>query len=501
MSNIFTEIKLDIFVQHHPRVLLLKRQAKEFKKNQYKNLSLMQCQEIVAQLNGFNNWHHFLQIITKSYEKDLDNKNLVVTKEPKLDYDHILLGHDINLNNYKWQHQSDFKIHQLIVGNNFNNEYDCFLTRQMIKQNKCVYVCNNNINDTQHLIDFTIENNRKNDLRIIDFSTHFENNIVKLKNSFNTIKYSALAEILYALFIPNTKETIKAKIVSLASTVSLILIHLRDENKITLNFNSIKEFLNFNKLTELKDNNNFPTHIQKTLEGYLNSFEKFNESNGLFIKEDLIKTHKLIENEINISIEVLVASHAFDSNGIEIEDLFSDNKMITFLNFSDNEFKNNIYQSFIQSLFRSHIVISLGQPLDSPKNSFVHQIKTRKNLSIKYCIFRNMKITLGSSVLCSQARSLGISMTFSYDSFEYIEELLGHEEMLSLVVNTGIQILKDNKDKEIFSILTNNTHLYNVQQHLKVLQTYNLQNEVNKNYFWLLKKGHEYQLDKNFIKI
>lgn len=497
MSNIFTEIKLDIFVQHHPRVLLLKRQAKEFKKNQYKNLSLMQCQEIVAQLNGFNNWHHFLQIITKSYEKDLDNKNLVVTKEPNLDYDHILLGHDINLNNYKWQHESDFKTHQLIIGNNFNNEYDYFLTKQMIKKNKCIYICNYNIHETENLINFAIENKRKNDLRIIDFSNTFSENLVKFKNNFNTIKSSALTELLYGLFISNRTENIKGKCLYLVSTVSLILVYLRDDNQIKLNFNTIKEFLNFNKLTDLK-NNNFPTHIKNTLEGYLNSFEKFNENNGLLIKEDLIEIHKLIEKEINISIDTLLSSNAFDSNGIEIEDLFLNNTMITFLNFSNNKFHNNIYQTFINSLFRTHIINSLGYSLDDSKSSFINQIKKRQNLSMKHCIFRNMKMNPGSSVLCSQARALGISITFSYDSFEYIEELLGKEEMLYITLNTGIQILKDNKDKEVFLALTKNIDLYVFNNQPKLLKTYNLQNEVNKNYFWLLKKGHEYQLEKNF---
>ena len=147
--SIYEEVKnigIDLFVSYHPKVIQLKRESKALHKElKSKGLSLMQCQELTAKQNGFNNWYNFIHLIKRHYQQDLDNVPFVITKDKQatvyskekikdhtknskwLGYEEnnpILLGYDINFGHYKWQNDNSMKTHQMILGESVYKKYE-----------------------------------------------------------------------------------------------------------------------------------------------------------------------------------------------------------------------------------------------------------------------------------------------------------------------------------------------------------------------------------------
>lgn len=83
---------MDVLVACHPTVLKFKRESKSLHKDlKSKQVTLMQCQEIIAKQHGFNNYHHFLQMIKKYYTEGLESIPFIVT--PKLEKnENFLMG-------------------------------------------------------------------------------------------------------------------------------------------------------------------------------------------------------------------------------------------------------------------------------------------------------------------------------------------------------------------------------------------------------------------------
>lgn len=497
MSNIFTEIKLDLFVKSHPRVNEFKRKAKELKKNKYKDLPLMTCQEIVAQLNGFNNWHHFLTMVKKSYEKELDNKEFIITKNPMLDYDHILMGHDINMNNYKWQDDSSMCTHCLIVGENLNQMYEMFVIKQLIEKNKCVYVCNQTIDETYEIINLAKKNKRENDLSIVDFSNNFNGNkfAIKIKDDFSSILNYELSAFLFNISSLDNhyNEYDKARILSLLSIVSLVLTHLRDSGKIKLNFFNIKDFLNLEKIKDLKQNNFLPKHIQFELNKYLSSLDSFDEKTGVSKKEDLENFHNIIKNNISKHLDIMASNDVFNADGVDIEDLFSENKKIIVFNFLNDNNLNKLFQYLILNIFKKYIAKSLSVSISQNSKIFNQKIDKKT----KYVFFRDIYLPNGFLNILAQARSLKISLFFSYKTLLKMESQLGKEQTLSIIGNTNTKIFKD-EDRNLFQNEFSQNFDSSFYCKKNLLETYNL--EKNKDYFWILKNDQEYQLNSSFLK-
>lgn len=500
MNNIFTKFQLDLFIQKHPRVIEFKRKAKELKKTTYKDLPLTKCQEIISQLHGFNNWHHFITLIKKSYSQSLDNIELSITKKPTLDYDHILIGHDINFNHYKWQNESSFRSHQLITGKDFYKDYEMFLIHQLIEKNKPIYVLNKTIDETYEIINASIKNKRENDLSIIDFSNNFEENkfSVKIRDDFSHMSSNSLGEFLFCLYDINNHNQNNNIALSLFNTISLILVYLQETKKEKINTLIIKKLLSLNELILLSEKSHFPEKIKSSLKSYLEIFDLFCEKTGLSRKDEFIDIHNKIYNDIVNKLNLLIENKIFDDSGIYIKNLFfnNPNKDINVFIFDNDEYKNKIYQLFIMHCLKSNIYNQFSD-LSYFDKSLLNDFTFEK--THKYIFMRDIYLSKGFAVMPAQCRSLKISLFISYESVRSMLLKIGNEEeVLSVIGNTNTKFTNNDDDKDFF---IKNSHLNNLKQSISsstnLLGTYNLQK--NKDYFWSLIKDKEYQLNFHFI--
>lgn len=109
----------------HPLEKILKIKAKILKKQQ-NGISLMQAQNIVAEMEGFNNWHDFKEKIKKPlynlHEKKSDPSYIYSTTKTKPQSGYFLLGfkEDCLLN--LWSSKDTFKLHSV----NFIQEKSTF---------------------------------------------------------------------------------------------------------------------------------------------------------------------------------------------------------------------------------------------------------------------------------------------------------------------------------------------------------------------------------------
>jgi intracellular multiplication protein IcmO len=430
------DVGLDVFISYHPIVVKLKRESKNLHKElKTQGFSLMQCQEIISKRYGFNNWHHFFQLIKKHYQIGLENIPFVIT--PKLEKnEHFLIGYDINFGHYKWQNENSMKTHQCIIGKEVFKDYDIFLAQQAIEKGNEVFFLNG-LNDQVTLYalrNHAIAYRRQENLKIID-----KNSELKLYNHF-AMGSGGLAEIIYNCCDDEVEdgEFIKGRTISLLSSLIMALAYIRDTSKTVLQLEQIKESLELNKFIELSKGD-LPEHIVISMKGYLNSLPDFNVEKPIY-KSTLdfhIKLAKKIEYTIDAIIDLNILSN--DVNSIHISRLLDRDKSIYIFNA-----ENKIHHKFLASLLRQSFAKKLGTPLEGI--SYTHHYK--KSSSSYNVFLREVNLPRGMSVVAAQSRSLGISLTYSYSSLSQMKEILGIE-CDSMLANTNTKIIGANENDAI----------------------------------------------------
>jgi hypothetical protein len=459
---------LDVFISYHPIVIKLKRKSKELHKElKSQGFSLMQCQEVIAQRYGFNNWYHFFQLIKKHYQVGLENIPFIVTTKLEKN-EHFLVGYDINFGHYKWQNESSMKTHHFIIGKDTFTDYDVFLALQAIEKGNEVFFING-ISDTKtthELKHHAIIYRREDNLKIID-----SNSKQKLYNHFN-MGSGGLTEIIYSC-LDIDDDFIRNKTISFLSSLIMALVYKRDIDKTVLPLEIIKEHLNLDKFIELYKSE-LPEHILNIMKEYLNTLPEFNVDKPI-IKLTSNFHQKLIEPIINLIDEVISLNIlSNDVNSIHISSLLDRDKSIYIFNA-----EKEIHQRFLTALLRQSFAKKLGVPLDDNQHRYLYEKKP--NL---YNIFlREVAVPRGMAVIASQARSLGMSMTYSYSSLSKMKKILSLD-FESLLINTNTKIIGANENDAIEYL-----NLYKKEVTLHNLEwKNNIKDEIIKNdYVWIMK--------------
>lgn len=478
------EAGLDVFISYHPVVVKLKRESKTLHKElKPEGFSLMQCQEIIAKRHGFNNWYHFFQLIKKHYQVGLEKIPFVIT--PKLEKnEHFLIGYDINFGHYKWQDEKSMRTHQCVIGEDIYKEYDIFLACQAIEKGNEVFFVNG-LNDQVTLYalrNHAIDYRRHENLKIID-----KNSELKLYNHF-AMGSGGLAEIIYNCFDDDVEdgEFINGRTISLLSSLIMALVYIRDTNKTVLPLEQIKEYLDLNKFIELSKGD-LQEHILNSMKGYLNSLPDFNAEKPICEStlDFHIKLAKKIQNTIDAIIDLNILSN--DVNSIHISRLFDTDKSIYIFNA-----ENKIHHKFLASLLRQSLAKKLGTPLEGI--SYTHNYK--KSSSLYNVFLREINLPRGMGVVAAQARSLGLSITYSYSSLSQMKKLLGIE-CDSILANTNTRIIGANENDTIDYLNLYKKEIIIANPNLTL---YIKDEKVKNNYVWVMKHDDVSQVSFNQIK-
>jgi hypothetical protein len=465
--SIYKEIKntgIDLFVSYHPKVIQLKKESKVLHKElKSKGLSLMQCQELAAKQNGFHNWYNFIHLIKRHYQQDLDNVPFILTTSKhtplKSDYqtkfnDHvnnsrwlgkdeednpILLGYDINFGHYKWQNDSSMKTHQLILGQSIYKRYDVYLANQTMKNNRSMVFFNGEgDNDTlKSLVNSAIENKRQSNLKVINFknSSVFPEYEYKIQDNFSGSS-GMLTEMFFSMI--DAEESLKAKIVSLISSVMMYLVYKRDLEKKSINLEKIRATILLENIVAASKEKALPDHISMALRVYLNNLS---EKKSQFSVEELLVKHEEVRQPFDNLLKVLVETKLFDSDekSINLSSFIDKDKSHTYIfQFESNDNRSELLQKLLLNSIKGSIATKLGATIEGSTDQI--QAMTKQNRNVLYVFIRSCFTPKGIAVLPAQARSLGLSINFSYSSLSRLEELSSQREVEVMVANTNTKI-------------------------------------------------------------
>ncbi len=509
--TIYNKIKntgIDLFISYHPKVIQLKREAKTLHKEYKDNgLSLMQCQELVAKQNGFQNWYNFINLIKKHYQESLDNTPFLITSDinaPKFkveknyniyvdksdntylksEYDKpILFGYDINLSHYKWQNDYSMKTHQLILGSSVYKSFDVFISTQAIKNDRSVIFFNGEGDEqTLHsLIQAATLKNRESDIKIINFTKNslYHKYEHKIKNSFSG---NALKEILYQILDFN-EEYLKNKALSFISLVVMYLEYKKNNENINITLHSLKEYLNLEKIKKI-ETEKLPVYIKDIIESYI---EKMNNSNI-----DELKQYQIISNYLVEKVDKLIATNMFndDEFSIDLKSMLDKGKKIIWI------IQMPLYDKVSQvilSFLKTNVVESLGVSLEMNINIFSEILSKKRKLNneVLYVFIRSCYTPKGIAVMPSQSRSLGLSLNFSYANAIEFEKFNDQENIQSIIYNTNTKIFSPIKDDQTM-LLLNIAKSEELQN--SILTKNNKKNQQKQNYVWLVKGIHFSQI-------
>lgn len=444
--------QLEIFLSYHPQINSFKRQAKELHKELLGQVSLMQCQEILAKKNDYNNWHHFLKEKKNQFNIGLKDVNFIVRKDKIEDmdgeyinkdfFDEMLMGRDITYNHYKYLNTEGFRTHTLIMGD-IHKKYDLFLAKQAIEKNHPIsFINGDGDEDTiKELIECAKTNEREGDIKI--FNTTHDSVYPEYEvgmNSKITGSSGGLAELIISCFVPDSekleseKDTMHA-IIGFISSISMAVSYERDMNIKELTWQSLMESLKLDNYISHYNNPLLPINIRQAIRlnlSLLNLIEKStnkvlditNEAQEQF---DLLITPiaKKIERMIkfvNMNIDENEPFSSFDSKSTDI--IIIQMKKIDNLDDTAAVELHHTISKVLLSQFKMWVAGKLGQVVSSN----IHE-KTAKEYSEytkrhrkAFLFIREAKCPKGFWTFPSQARATGIRLVFSYDNENAISQ-------------------------------------------------------------------------------
>lgn len=483
--SILQNIKVDVLVACHPTVLKFKRESKALHKQlKSEKISLMQCQEIVAKRNGFNNYHHFMQIIKKHYVEGLESIPYVIS--PTLEKNEkFLIGYDVNFGHYKWQDELSMRTHQLVIGKEIFADYDTFLALQAIEKNKEVLFFNG-LPDTK--LETVLKKHAKKCGREQDFKVIDKNN-EKIYNHFS-MSSGALAELIMSLVNIDINELIKGKVIELLSGLVMALVYKRDSEKSVLPIEKIKKSLELPQLIEIFQEN-LPYHISKAIKNYLTNLPGFTTIED--ISQLTLQQHNLLTDIVIEVLDKIINLNILsdDINSLHMDNLLLRDKSIYLFNAPDK-----FQQIFLTSLIRNKIYSMFGSTIEQVYGN--NEVK--KNKSLYNIFFRETSVVKGTSIILAQLRGLGYSVTFSYQSIETMQSLLG-VDCFSIVGNLNTKII--------------NAEQIEIMHYLKIYNNYELMGDklnqyvnnenIKHDYVWVIKKDDisqvSYKKENDYLNV
>lgn len=479
--SLYTSLRntsLDLFIAYHPKVIEFKRKAKLLHKElKSTGVSLMQSQEIIAKEHGFNNWYHFMVIIKKHYHRDLEDIPFIITKTIDPISKNFLLGYDTNFDYYKWQDKNASTTHRVILGKSVYKSYDLFIAKQAIDQGQPVIFFNGQGDGAtlDKFVNATLESGRGHELVIINLGESkypkYERKLAPLLEGSASALTSQMALLLDVKEVSDTNFTDKemGDAINILSFVFMGLAH----KQIPITFENLKRYMVLENLIELAESITLK-HIHDGIKNYFLSLQN----------DDNFAIHSKTISHILPIIDTLLTDSIFNINGLSVNNLLSPHtRPVYIVQFAKDT--HPLVVKFIMSSLKVCAPKYLGAPLDSAQP--MPRLYTT-SVFIRQCpLFKNFVIT------SSQMRSLGISINFSYGTFDTLKQIVTAEEAFMMLQNYATKIISS-QETEAFKYLTRHLPEYQQEQYAPNKYSVTITSTEAPGGIWLIKEGDVSQI-------
>ncbi|MBC7473459.1 MAG: hypothetical protein H7263_04155, partial [Candidatus Sericytochromatia bacterium] len=277
------------------------------------------------------------------------------------------------------------------------------------------------------------QNNRENDLFVINFieraNPFFKS---KLSSTFNPLSKGSsgsLVEFIVSLMDKDDNDMWKGRAISLISAIMMALVYMRDHEDFDLNFSSLREHLQLDKVIELyKTRTDFPIHIKNALRAYTVSLPSFQE--GAPKQKDIVLgLHGYLQMKFTKILGFLTDSYGYIFNSIpeiDLENFTAQNKKAIIL---------VQFPSFEKSIDELKTLSYLMLSMLKKQLNFALQENPLSSIS---WIINDCPVNPGFSVVSAQARAHHVSLLFSYKDTNFNQS--DSNESMSLAANCNIKI-------------------------------------------------------------
>ncbi len=367
----------------------LKKEAKILQR-QNPLLSLMECQNKVAQQHGYLHWHELHTFVKKQYEQSVNSKCLNFVKN-----NNFLLGKDDILQQKIYLEPLFNRIN--IKNNNFApNFIRNFTTSILEKNNSQLIYCHTGTNEALNLKGTIEQQALKNNIPLYYLSFTSQNTQETISLNFSQLSAPSLTELLLqgvTRYEDNESEKWVTKAISLLSSLSMALVYLRDKGEITLKPEVIQDNLSLSAILTLYKRTDLPNHIHTALKYYLSSVVGLDLTTQ-HISDFVREQHGFLQMQyIKILGNLNVYPQVFGGNNIHLEEVLnSQKKFVLIVNFPNFEetYQNkqdhfHIFMYLLKSSFKQYSIDKNAH--DWNKYVLLAKMpKTNLNLPIKFNI-------------------------------------------------------------------------------------------------------------------
>lgn len=392
--------------------------------------TLMQCQDIISQALGFENFH-----TAKIYNKSVEFSKLAEKGIYAVNYQQDaqaqaqnlhLIGNLSNTHDRLYFNDKSLHEHALFLGDFNSGAFDAWFSRfeEAITPAKdgtvqpvIFYDTTGSYVVTQQIFAQARACGREEDVLVINYMTGGRDILEefsdvkslkgKVSHTMNLFSYGSsgsLTELLYSMLDDGYENAWKGRAIGLIATVMMALVYMRDNDNFVITIDNVREYLTFYNLDTLfKTRHDFPEHIKKAFREYCCNMPGFDEQ-AKIQDQRFMEQHGHLQMQITRVLGALSDSYGYIFNTnlgeVDYRDVIANNRILVVccpaLEKSTEEMKV-LYQVHIASL-KILIAEALGHTLENKRkqNGFVFF-----NRGLEF-------LPSGCAVLPAQMRSAGL---------------------------------------------------------------------------------------------
>lgn len=306
--------------------------------------------------------------------------------------------------------------------------------------------------------------NREDDLLVVNYNTggtdiSFDIPDQKISNTLNPFSFgssSSLTQLLVSLMSDSggKGDFWKDRAISLVEAIIPALVWLRDKRGLLLDVSVIREYLNLNRIVELRQIKEMPVNIQESLKAYCQNLAGWQERKGAQQGDQTLEQHGYLQMQFTRTLGSLgdVYGHIFRTQLGEVDmyDVITNRRillvMLPALEKAPPELAN--LGRVIVAIIKNMMAAALGSQVEGDTYEVVDDRFTNAETAYGTIFDEYGYYSVdGSAVMPAQARSLNISMTFAGQDYPALKKS-SEENAKSIVANCNCKVFGKLEDAE-----------------------------------------------------
>ena len=312
---------------------------------------------------------------------------------------------------------------------------------------------------------------RDDDVLVLNFMTGNKDGNAgsNTTNPFTTGSPSSLTEMLVSLMDDPGKEgdMWKGRAMGLIHTIMLALVNMRDNGKILLDVNAIREHLNLNKIIELYLDRhgqfNLPQRTREELKAYLDSLPGFDWNEARAGRPQSSTTndqHGYLQMQFTRIMSSLAGTYGYifgtELGDVDLYDVVVNRRILAVLlpalEKSEDELAN--LGKIVVAQLKGMMATTLGAEISGEWGEVIDTKPTNSPTPFIAILDEVGYYTVpGMAVMAAQARSLGFSLIFAAQDVSAMKKR-SEKEAESIIANTNFKLFMKLEDpdhtKELF---------------------------------------------------